>query len=629
MAGYIEDVEGLGENMITDRGPLIDWTAYGQMHAERGEIWQARLVAGGTLLDPQGLTRVARERGVGLGGGPEGGIDRLWLLGWLKADLVRVDEDIDEAALLESAGDRLVRVGADEYGRLLYADARAAGFGGGESSVGGAAKLRLPDGIVPLFHPFRYHVLHWVEGMLSFNVTPLSTLTTRRVESLNGLHERIAGWKDERFGSPSFRADLMEFNDRVALAAIAEPAYWNRVFGVFRRQTDYEPEELGLSDEEYDALEAGERRSRSLDLFDQRMDRQREAAREVFKKVRLDRIEEERRRLCEATDVIEPNRNLQTVLRITRGVDRIYLEGALGGAMLTRTMAEILRRASEDIFGTELPEEDELGLSLFPPEARKEYKRDSFGSHRLLDNAEAGRDFVRMREEPVETRVRWYVEGDTEEGALAEALGSEGKRVIEVVNLRAQLGRRGRDASSFRRRLERDLDEGIFSFVSVDTDDKDVKRIVEQAAKEKLLFGRFFFAKPDFEIENFEPEELGEVLWRWLRENEAQVELTEDVGRAGEDKQSLLSAVRDAPSGKKFFEWAYDVLPERTAGYDKGQEWGRRLTMYVTQKPDKESGARCQFVEAVEEAYKLLGANYTSLRQTHEVDLSTGGLVLK
>lgn len=538
----------MDEGAITSRGPLIDWIAYGRMHAERGEVWQARLGPGGALLNPQRLTRVARDRGVRLGGSPEGGIKQLWLLGWLKADLVRTVEDIDESKFLEAAGDGLVRVGSDGYNRPLYADARAAGCGGGENRVGGAAGLRIPEGVTPLFHPFRYYVLHWIEGMLSFNVTSLSTLTTRETVSLTGLHERIAGWKDERFGSPSFQAELREFNDRVTLAALAEPAYWSRIFGYLTRQTDYEPEKLGFSEKEYNALGSDERKRLAADLFDSRADEQREAARVVFEGAELNRVEYERRRLCEAADVLEGNRDLQTALRITRGVGGLFLEGALGGAMLMRTMAEILRRASEDIFGTDLPEEDELGLNLLSPEARKEYKRDNFGSHRLLDDEEAGRDFVRMQDEPVETRVRWYVEGDTEEGALIEALGPEGERVIEVVNLRAQLGPRGRDASSFHRRLKRDLDDGIFSFVSIDADDRNVERILEQAVKDRLLFGRIFFAKPDFEIENFEPEELGEVLWRWLRENEAQAGLEEEVERPDGDKQTLLNAVRGVPS---------------------------------------------------------------------------------
>jgi hypothetical protein len=78
---------------------------------------------------------------------------------------------------------------------------------------------------------FRYHVLHRIEGLLHFNVTPLSTLTTAGPESLSRLNERMVGWKNERFGSASFVEDLEEFNDRTAPAAAAEPLCFGRLFG--------------------------------------------------------------------------------------------------------------------------------------------------------------------------------------------------------------------------------------------------------------------------------------------------------------------------------------------------------------------------------------------------------------
>ena len=45
---------------------------------------------------------------------------------------------------------------------------------------------------------------------------------------------------------------------------------------------------------------------------------------------------------------------------------RIELEGHLGGALLFRTMAEMLRRATEEAFDTTLREEDELGFGWMP-----------------------------------------------------------------------------------------------------------------------------------------------------------------------------------------------------------------------------------------------------------------------
>jgi hypothetical protein len=151
---------------------------------------------------------------------------------------------------------------------------------------------------------------------------------------------------------------------------------------------------------------------------------------------------------------------------------------------------------------------------------------------------------------------------------------------------------------------------------------------VKQVAKAGRVFGRIFFAEPDFEIENFEPEELGEVLWHWIQENESQGE-AEEIGRADEDRETLLNAVRSAQSNTEFFDKAREALLERAASYGKGQEWGRRLTLYAVGKPDKESGERRQFVAAVEDAFKSVGANYTKLRQTHEVDPDAGRLVPK
>lgn len=371
------------EGPISDRGPLIDWTAYGRMHAQRGEIWQARLQMGGPLYDARRLTRITSERGVRLGGGPGDAIERLWLLAWLKADLVRAADEVDEAALLESAGDGLVRVGTDPYGRRLYADARASGHGGGEGRVGGAAKVRMLDGVAPLFHPFRFHVLHWLEGMLRFNVSPLSTLTTAGPESLSKFNERIAGFKDERYSSASFSAELREFNDRVALTVLAEPPYWGKLFDYITWQAEYEPEELGLSDHDYDELTNEERKRRARELFDKRMEEHKEAIRDTFEQMGIDRIEYERRRLCEAADVLESNRALHTLLRVTRGAQSILLEDSLGGAMLTKIAAELLRRAAEEIFDTQLPEEDELGPSLLSPKALTNYlKTLAFGYDR-------------------------------------------------------------------------------------------------------------------------------------------------------------------------------------------------------------------------------------------------------
>src|SRR5690349_16332098 len=92
---------------------------------------------------------------------------------------------------------------------------------------------------------------------------------------------------------------------------------------------------------------------------------------------------------------------------------RLELEGYLGEAVFLRTMAEMLRRVSEEAFNTELPEEDELGFGRM-----SQIKKTIYGSSRLLDNHKAGNEFARWHGLNYKPRVHLYTEGSTEYGAL-------------------------------------------------------------------------------------------------------------------------------------------------------------------------------------------------------------------
>ncbi len=263
--------------------------------------------------------------------------------------------------------------------------------------------------------------------------------------------------------------------------------------------------------------------------------------------------------------------------------------------------------------------------------ARSDSKRRAYGTHRLLDDEEAMRDYVRMQGLDTAARVRWYVEGETERGALSEVFEKRGDRRVALVNLRAQFGqRKGRiDASGFRERLRQDLNEGVFSLVSVDGDDAGVRRIVRGAIEDGDLFGEAFVSKPDFEIGNFEPAELGEVLWRWIREEEEGRRGEEGDGPAlqEDDKALLLSAVESAENNGQFFDRAYDALKEQAAGFDKSEEWGRRLMAHATEQPETGKGHRRPLIEAVDRAYDLAQANYSAFRANNRTDPETWGLV--
>lgn len=81
------------------------------------------------------------------------------------------------------------------------------------------------------------------------------------------------------------------------------------------------------------------------------------------------------------------------MLRLAKGQPRLKLKGNLGGAVYLRTMAEVLRRQAEDVFGTQLPEEDELGFGVLP----RGFKKENYGATRLLDGDQrASVEFMRQ-----------------------------------------------------------------------------------------------------------------------------------------------------------------------------------------------------------------------------------------
>jgi len=98
-------------------------------------------------------------------------------------------------------------------------------------------------------------------------------------------------------------------------------------------------------------------------------------------------------------------------------------------------MAEMIRRAAERVFDTELPEEDEFGYGGGDETASlKEY---SSGSRRLLDSHKAITRFIQDLNLDYTVRLRWYVEGETELNALRSELS--GVENIEIINLRGQV----------------------------------------------------------------------------------------------------------------------------------------------------------------------------------------------
>jgi hypothetical protein len=357
------------------------------------------------------------------------------------------------------------------------------------------------------------------------------------------------------------------------------------------------------------------RPARAHALFEDHLREHEDEVGRLYEAARLDRLERERGYLMFVSDNLDPNVRIQTLLRVTFG-DGAPPGGTTGAAFLHQIMAEMLRRAAEEVLSVELPEEDLVRPSILSPEARADRKERAWGAKRILDDDERRRDFIRAAGLDPGPRVRWYVEGATEYGALAAVFGEHGELKVVLINLRAQFPRKNNkiDEPGFLDALLKDVDAAIYSYVSLDADDKDTGRAVEGAVRRNEVFGRLAIPNPDFELGNFESQELGEVLFRKARE----------VGAPEDHKGRLMDAVRNVESGSELFEAAHAALPEYLEHFGKGREWGQRLVAYALENRDWPNGKRRQIVEAIESALDARGSHYASDRSRLRLDLTSG-----
>lgn len=327
-----------------------------------------------------------------------------------------------------------------------------------------------------------------------------------------------------------------------------------------------------------------------------------------YQSVGIERLERIRQNLCIDVELLDPNTDVHTMLRLTRGETRLELEGRIGGAMYIRTMAEMLRRAAEQVYSVELREEDELGFGWTPPNMKME----RYGVNRLLDGDQtAANAFLRAYKLDYSVRLHWYVEGETEYYAFTYALEEYGVEYVKVVNLGGQVVHRG--VLAFQANLRKDLEQDIYSYISIDADNVDNVRAVRKAMEADLICGLVYIAKPDFEFDNFTLAELEEVLW----------EIAQEKGADPITRSHLHNAITGANSGEELLKRAQRALPElREVG--KGKEWGVHLMIYAQRHRGRADGMLRPIVDAFENSIRSRIYDYHIERAEFRIDPQTG-----
>lgn len=561
---------------VKSNGSLLDPVEVAKWGVERSFIRQMN------LLSVQGLNNLAKDRGVGLSPHNED-VERLWQMGVLRADLIFSKQQLEVEGL--------VLIKQNDGGEYLYADVRdCMNRDGGLGSV--FADLEgIPNGAYLMFHPFRYYVLHRIEQELIPRISSFQIL--RSSTGFQKVVERFIESFKKKTADECFRAQIRRWNEIVSLAVAVEPFTHSKLFGYYKVPVTYNENEEDF----YAALR-----------------KQYEDCKELLIHIGLDGVKEILSELCRGAGRLEPNNDIRRLIRLTKRYRIEEVKGKLGGSVYLLTMAEMIRRAAERVYELELPEEDELGYGGGSETA--DYKEDFYGSRRLLDSHEAISRFIQALNLDYTVRLRWYVEGDTELNALQSELG--GEENIEIINLRGEVVAGKGKGLSFKENLLNDMRRFVYSFVSLDGDVDNNRRVLLKAVERREMFGMFFISKPDFEFDNFNSEELAEILW----------EMALEKGASPEEKENFLKLTSAAKNAKQLFDNAGRALPNLRL--DKGKAWGERLLNFANENPylQRDGQQRTRpIIDAIDSTHHAVGCDYSLSREEGRVDKDTGRIV--
>ena len=432
----------------------------------------------------------------------------------------------------------------------------------------------------------------YLSGVLRPKISPIQEIlySAGSIQML----EKWQRWFSEYTSSQEFLDNIKYHEEVVKLCIATEPCTYQLLFSTVRRSM----------------LVSEETQQAQINDYCERLTNH-------YKQLSLEPVVEASKKLCIAAEILDPNKAVHGILRLTRGEKRIrQIREKLGGAILLLTMVEMLRRFSEQTFNVKLPEEDELGFGYYP----QGVKENIYDANRLYDgNRRSANLFLREWGLDYGVRLRWYVEGDTELGALEWMFSNN--HSIELINLRGQVAERAGKGLTFRENLLNDLRAQIFSLVTIDSDVSANVRVVRKAAENDEICGGFVVSDPNFEEMNFALPELREIVWNIAVENGATVEQRAVFENATNHAQSFSDLLNSARR-------ALPILNQE----GKGRKWGARLMQYAWSHRSLPTTGTDEtktrpIIEAVLAGLRARSSSYLHTRRDNKVDPITGKLV--
>lgn len=434
-----------------------------------------------------------------------------------------------------------------------------------------------------LFHPFRIYPLFKALDACKLNIATSSTL---RRDSFSGFIQTVLS------SLPSIEqiGEMVHQWDRVIdLAILLEPLNWPTVTGKITFHGHLRGTDFDVVMEQYRQKVLNMVGSLNLPLW-----------RKIHQAIVFD------------AHRLDPNDKLYALLRVSNWDRREDLKGNVGGALWFRHIAEVIRRAFEDVSGEQWPEED-YATGWWPPGARLGV----FGSERPYDDELKSKPYLALEFGLFTgSLVRWYVEGETEYFAIRYIIYDPAKSGIELVNMRGNIvTEKGNIALKLRDCLKEDLALRRFSMISFDADVPANVKTVRRQVEQKHVVGFIAANKPDFEFNNFTVEELAEI-----------------AACIDEAHEFSGAPVRNADwtgihSGRAF-EQKYKTVSARNPQGLKGQEWGEALADFAVKQPNRpDDGRERPLWQEIRAAIQAKVASYNYHKMNCGFDLETFALV--
>ena len=534
----------------------------------------------GRLLSPDAFAKLAKD--LGLGWFSVSDITGLWKLGLLRADFVSSDVPIEYSGLMRLDGIEGEREYA--YGDFRHIEHRSAGYGSALQD-----HESTPLELTLAFHPFRVYVLHHIERTLKICTSSMQFLNYEPgiLSVTQSLHDSDRLWTS----TIEFGERFHYWNEVAETAAVVEPISYNVVF------RDQEPIPLStpLNREGFEF-----------------------AVNEMLVKTGKTTLQRMCSELAFSAETLDENRSVHVLLRLMNWRERERLKGKLGGTMHFLAMAESIRRSAEQAFAEAWPEEDEIGPGQWFAGARKML----YGNERVFDAPRYHlRDYLTQLGLDFAIKVRCYVEGDTEYGALAHAAGRFDH--VQLVNLSGNVAEKRGKGLAFADSLQADMNSGIFSVVVLDGDREEYLRILRKAAEDGRFHGRFFICDPDIECGNFSANELIETAIQECKKN-------------GPDVANLHAAETEMLALASTVHSNHDLISltksHGITSLRKSESWGKALMKFAIANPifpagDARAGKQRPIVEAAELLIRMQDIGFFRSIAAERVDPQTGKAV--